>query len=60
MFTNSFDLNQPKALLTQCFFRGVTRAASAEIKFSEGFYFAFTPGWLILRFAFLSHVVCCL
>ena len=46
MFTNSFDLNQPKALLTQCFFRGVTRAASAEIKFSEGFLLR-VHSWLV-------------
>ena len=46
MFTNSFDLNQSKAVLTQCFYRGVTRAASAEIKFSEGFLLR-VHSWLV-------------
>ena len=46
MFTNSFDLNQSKAVLTQCFYRGVTKAASAEIRFSEDFVLR-VQSWLV-------------
>jgi hypothetical protein len=46
MVTNSFDLNQSKALLTQCFYRGVTKAASPEIRFSEDFLLR-VQSWLV-------------